>query len=120
MDIVSPQKMFKPSQNELSEFLIKWGALGAYITIGLIGKFGYDIVTGRKLNGWYVFGTGCMGIFTGWLVYNMCDNHMVSLNKGIAVPVATLVSRDIMLFITAVDWRSVLTILTGKNTKGKK
>lgn len=104
--------------HEVAEFLEKWGALFTYIFIGLVGKFGYDIVTRKKLSAWYVFGTGCVGICIGYLSFMLCRSRQ-AWNPGIVVPVATLVSRDIMLFITMVDYVSVLKILTGKSTKEK-
>lgn len=98
------------------EFAAKWGALIAYVGIGLVGKFGLDIVNNRKLTGWYVFGTGCLGYFVGFLLWQWCKSNP-EYNPGIIIPAGTLVSRDITLFLTMVDWQSVLKIVTGKSTK---
>lgn len=115
MDRILTNKM-SDKNPELVAFLTKYGALVTYVIIGLIGKFGFDIVAGKRLSGWYVLGTGCMSIFIGWIVWVWCQRYP-GLNPGIVVPIATLVSRDIMLFITMIDYMGVLKLITGKNTK---
>lgn len=109
--------MQKPT-DALLEFLFKWGAFLSYITIGLLARFGYDIVIKKQITRWYIIGTACMGFSIGWLSYQACAAHPL-WNPGIIVPMATIVSRDAMLFITMIDWQGVLKLLTGKNTKDK-
>lgn len=101
---------------EYLEFLTKGGAWIAYILIGLVGKFGWDIVNNKKLSFWYIFGTGCIAFCIGFLVSRWCIAHP-SLDQSIIVPASALVSRDIMLFITMIDWAGVLKLVTGKSTK---
>lgn len=103
---------------ELFAFLSKYGALFTYILIGVVGKFGFDLVSGKKISGWYVFGTGCIAIFVGWISWEWCA-RWPALNPGLVVPIATLLSRDILLFITMMDWQGVLKILTGKSKSEK-
>ena len=101
------------------EFLFKWGAFISYISIGLIARFGYDMVVKKKITKLYIIGTACMGFGIGWLSYQICAAHP-SWNPGIIVPMATIVSRDVMLFITMIDWGGMLKLLTGKDTKPKE
>ncbi len=115
MNAIHHKKM-SDKNPELISFLTKYGALVTYVIIGLVGKFGFDIVTGKKISGWYVLGTGCMAIFVGWLTWMWCQKWP-ALNPGFVIPIATLVSRDIMLFITMVDYMSILRIITGKKTE---
>lgn len=98
------------------DFISRWGACGAYIGIGLVGLFGWDIVSNKKISFWYVFGTGCVGICIGYLAWWWCETHAPE-NAGLIVPIATLISRDIMLFINMIDWQGVLKLLTRKGTK---
>ena len=102
--------------DQILEFLEKWGACIAYILVGLIGKIGWDIVNNRKLNFWYVFGTGCIGSCIGYLSYMWCEQHPTA-NAGLIVPISTLISRDIMLFINVVDWQKILTMFFKRGGK---
>lgn len=111
------RKMSKPTLDVMA-FLSKWGAFVGYVTIGIIGKLGYDIVSKKRLTFWYVFGTGCVAYCVGFFSWEWCRVHP-TLNPGIIVPFASLVSRDIMLFLTVIDWKGVLSLLTGKGTKNK-
>lgn len=104
------------TKSEVLAFLSKWGALFGYVTVGLMGKLGFDIVNRKRLTFWYVFGTSCMAYCAGFFAWQWCKTHPM-LNPGIVVPFASLVSRDIMLFLTVIDWKGVLSLLTGKSTK---
>lgn len=117
MDIIQNNKMHK--NDEILEYLSKWGALFAYIGIGLIGKLGWDIVNNRKISWWYLFGTGCIGVCIGYLAWIWCIAHAPE-SAGFVVPIATLISRDIMLFINMIDWQGVLKLITRKGTMDKK
>lgn len=104
------------TKSEVLVFLSKWGAFFGYVAVGLLGKFGFDIVNKKRLTFWYVFGTSCVAYCVGFFSWEWCLVHPV-LNPGIVVPFASLVSRDIMLFLTVIDWQGVLKLLTGKGTK---
>lgn len=103
---------------EVLDFLSKCGALFGYIIIGLMGKFGFDIVTKKKITFWYAFGTGCMACFSGFITWQ-CIKDNPKLNPGVYLPIASLISRDILLFLTMIDWQGVLKLVTRKSTKTK-
>lgn len=109
MDNIQVKGMSHKSQwlADISEVLSKYGAWIAYVGIGLIGKFGWDIVSRKKLSGWYIFGTGCMSIFVGFICSKWFMIHQPEMG-AYCVPVLTLVSRDILVFIKLIDWTKIL------------
>ena len=111
-----PIKPMPDRQKEIIDFLAKWGAFGTWILIGLMGKFGLDLVSGKRFDFRYAFGSGCLAVCAGWLTYQWCGSHP-SISPGVMVSLSALVSRDFILFITMVDWIGVLKLITGKNTK---
>lgn len=107
MDHIQNSKMQDKHIDDLLEFFSKWGLLIGYVFIGLIGKFGFDIVNKKRLTFWYVFGTSCIAYCIGFLSWEYCKGHSF-LNPGLVVPCASLVSRDIMLVITVIDWKGIV------------
>lgn len=110
MNFIHTSKPMSDKEQELMNFFSKWGALGAYILIGLLGKFGLDIATGRRMSFGYVFGSGCVAIFVGWLSWVWCKGNP-SLNPGLVVPIATLASRDLALFLTTLDYVELIKLV---------
>lgn len=96
--------------SDISEALAKYGAWIAYVCIGLIGKFGWDIVSRKKLSGWYILGTGCMAAFVGFISSRWFMTHNAEMGSYF-VPVLTLVSRDILVFIKLIDWTKILSAI---------
>lgn len=89
-----------------------------YVLISLIGKFGYDLVSNRKITIKYMAGTSFMGLFVGYIVYQWCKLHP-SMNPGIAIPMATLFSRDLIVFATMIDKKRLFEMLLSSNKKTK-
>lgn len=118
MDFIPDYRMQKPI-DALLELIFKLGAFLSYVTIGLIALFGYDIAIKKRITKWYVISTSCMGFSIGWLSYQMCLAHP-AWNPGIIVPMATIISRDVMIFISMIDWQGVLKLLTNKNTRDRE
>lgn len=106
-------------KNEQIDILTKYGSWVAYVIIGLVGKFGWDIASKKKMSWWYVIGTGCMAVFVGFI-----SARWFMLNKpqmgAYCVPVLTLVSRDILIFLNLVDWKGVLSRITRLDVRGKE
>lgn len=119
MDNIQNHKMHRQTYDDVLEFLSKWGVVLGYIIVGLLGKFGFDIVSGKRLSFWYVFGTSLIAFCIGFFSWQWCATHP-SLNPGIVVPFCSLISRDIMLFVTVIDWQGVLQLVTGKGVKKDK
>ena len=110
--IQDSQEMSLKSQalTEISDTLTKYGAWIAYVCIGLIGKFGWDIVAKKQLSSWYVLGTGFMAIFVGFISSKWFMTHSPETGSYI-VPVLTLVSRDVLMFIKMIDWVKLLSVV---------
>jgi len=110
-------------KNELiaraSEFFSKYGVWVAYVLIGFVGKIGWDIVSKRKISPLYLLGTGCMAIFVGFV-----SSKWFMINapaKGpYVVPVLTLVSRDVLMFLSVIDWKKVLSVFLKVDIKDKE
>jgi hypothetical protein len=103
---------YKMSQREhylnlCYEFLAKYGAWFAYILLGIVGKFGWDIVKGKRISWWYVFGSGCIAIFVGCVSSFWFIEHNPKAGAYF-VPLLTLSSRDILLLVKMIDWHKVL------------
>ena len=101
------------------EIIAKWMPIFGYVIIGLIGKFGYDIVSKKKITFWYIVGTSAIALFIGFLSAKMCDAHPL-VNPGIAIPVATLLSRDLIVFITMIDKKKLMELLFNIKSTDKK
>lgn len=103
--------------NDFSELLAKYGAWITYVGVGLIGKLGWDIVNRKHISGWYLFGTGCISIFVGFIASRWFMSHMPEAG-AYCVPVLTLASRDVLVFIKVIQWDKVLSFLTKLPIKG--
>ena len=111
MDAIQDQKMSKQATySPVIEFIVRWMSFIGYVMIGLIGKFGYDIVSKKKITIPYILGTSAMALFVGFLTCKLCTAHPV-VNESVAVPVATLLSRDMIVFLTMVDKKKLVEIL---------
>src|SRR6478752_745230 len=117
MHIVQTDKM--STKNDLIEFCIKYGAFIAWVSIGLAGLFGLDIINQKKITRWYAFGTVLCGFFVGYITASWCGVHCPDKSK-LMVPIATLASRDIIVLIKAFDYKKILGILLKENFTKKK
>jgi hypothetical protein len=117
MDNIQAKKMsIKAQTYDVADILSKYGAWIAYVCIGLIGKFGWDIVARKQLSWWYVIGTGFMAVFVGFISSRWFIAHDPDMGAYI-VPVATLVSRDILMFLRMLDWNKILSVVLNVKTK---
>lgn len=115
MDFIQNNKMFK-THPEITEFLTKYGMWVAYVLMGLVGKFGWDIISNRKISFRYILGSSMCGVFAGYIASVWCMRHAPSTGSYV-VPVLTLVSRDFFLFLFSLDYNAVLKILLKKDFK---
>jgi len=103
---------------ETLDVLTKYGAWFAYVLIGLVGTFGLDIINKKRITRLYILGTSFMGIFVGFITSKWFLAHAPEAG-AYCVPVATLASRDIMIFLKLIDWRGVLAKVTRLEIKDK-
>lgn len=120
MDSLQTNQMSIKTQGyDIAEMLSKYGAWIAYVCIGLIGKFGWDIVAKKELSWLYVIGTGFMAVFVGFISSRWFMIHNPEMGAYV-VPVLTLVSRDILMFIKMLDWSKILSIVLNVKVKDKE
>lgn len=105
-----------PDKNEQLTLLAKYGSWIAYVLIGLVGKFGWDMAIHKKMSWYSVLSTGCMAVFVGFISSRWFMNNKPEMG-AYCVPVLTLVSRDILIFINLIDWKGVLSKVTRLDTK---
>lgn len=91
---------------EVMQIAAKYGAWIGYVAIGIIGKFGLDVLNHRKISAWYIFGTGCTSLFVGWIASRWCMVNHPDYGAYM-VPVATLLSRDVLVFLKLIDWTKI-------------
>ena len=118
MNLAQNNAMPSKLSPEAIEFITKWGAVGTWVLLGLMGKFGLDLVTGKKFSYRYVIGSGFLAVCSGWLAYQWCISHP-TISPGVVVSISALASRDIILFITMVDWPGLLKVITTKKPDKK-
>lgn len=106
--------------NHAVEFISRWMPFLGYVLISLMGKFGYDLVSNRRITIKYIAGTTGIAIFVGWVAYKWCMAHN-DLNPGITVSIAALFSRDLIVFATMIDKKKLFEMLfnKGKSIDGK-
>lgn len=119
MDYIQSNKMSKPTYGPAVEFIFRWLPFLGYVLIALMGKFGYDLVSNRKITIKYMAGTSLMALFVGYIVYQWCILHP-AVNPGIAIPVATMFSRDLIVFATMIDKKKLFEMLMTGNKKTKE
>lgn len=103
-------------KNEQLTILAKYGSWIVYVLVGLVGKFGWDIACKKKMSWWSILGTGCMAVFVGFISSIWFMNNKPAMGSY-CVPVLTLVSRDVFIFLNLVDWKGVFSKLTRLDTK---
>ena len=105
-------------KEETLAFLTKWWAYLFYIFLGVMGKFSFDIVKKRRISLWYAIGVTGISCFIGFLA----SMWFMAYHPGYApygVPIATLFSDKILMYMATLNWKSLLDSLYGfvSNTK---
>jgi hypothetical protein len=100
----------------IGEFSGKYGAWILYVLIGMIGKVGLDILNERKINGWYFLGSSFAAVFVGFISAMWFMKNQPEAGAYI-VPVLTLCSRDVLIFLSLIDWRKKLSNIFKVETK---
>jgi len=111
------QKMHDIKEETLT-FLTKWWSYIFYVMIGVMGKFSFDIVKRKKISIWYIIGATGVACFIGFLASMWCEYHYKPYAPYI-VPIATLCSDKILMYIATLNWKPVLDSIYGVFTKNK-
>jgi hypothetical protein len=110
-------------KNNIAEALdqfIKYGAWIACVVVGLMGKFGLDLVTKKKITLLYVVGTTFLGGFAGFISSRWFIIHNQTEAGTYWVPIITLAAKDFVMFLTMIDWQKTLSALTKLDIKKKE
>lgn len=102
--------------NTVIEFASKWWAWIFYIVIGMAGKFGLDIMSQRKMGILQFIGSACISCFIGFLAASYCMAYSPKAGPFI-VPICTLISDRIILFIFAINYTPLLESIFNKKIK---
>jgi|SRR6185503_7840949 len=78
-----------------------------YIIVGLVGKFSYDLLTGRKITWWQALASTGIALFFGFLAVAYCMYKEYDKGGMFIVPIATLLSEKLMIAIFAINWKKV-------------
>ncbi len=92
---------------QVYQFLIKYGALLGWITLGLIGQFSYNLIRNKSMS--YRYMAGCTGtaLFVGyvggvWVQANYPDK------VPILIPILTLLSNNIISALMLINWKAII------------
>lgn len=104
---------------QIAEFLGKWWAWAAWVVMGLVGKMGIDLSKNRKMNFWQWVGSTMVGCFVGYLACVFCQANYPK-QGALIVPIATLISDRVMMFLLSMNWTPIIEIVLQKQIKNRK
>lgn len=105
--------------NQVVEFIDKWWAWAAWVAIGIVGKMGIDLTRNHKMNFWQWLGSTMSACFIGYLACVFCQANYPK-QGALIVPIATLISDRIMMFLLSVNWTPIIEIVLQKKGGNKK
>lgn len=94
-------------KQDLISYFYKWWALLLYIMIGLVGKFSYDVMKGKKISIGQAFSGIGLGLFCGFIASSICISNGWEKPAMVIVPMATLLSEKLTIAIFAIDWKKI-------------
>lgn len=99
--------------SELYIFMSKAGASVIAIFIGIMAKISHDIML-KKSHTWLEwFGIVGVSVFGGYLMAQYCDSHGMSEEGKWLIPLATLFSEKIFMYIAA-NWNKIMATLLNR------
>lgn len=94
-------------KNELITFCTKGAAWFFLVILGLMGKFSYDIYTGRKITLSHALASTGLAFFVGYITFILCQRHGLQEDCKWIVPIATLLCDKVVLAAVSVDWKKI-------------
>lgn len=84
-----------------------------YVLLGVMGKFSYDALSGRKIS--FLMSLAILGIsvFVGVITSMVCFYYELDRAGAFLVPICTLLSEKLVLAIYAYDWKGFLSDVLG-------
>lgn len=99
-------------QHEILVFLNKIWLSVVGIGVGIIGKFSYDMVNGKKYSKAAFWGALGVCIFVGYIVSTICRNVGWVEKSAWLTPIATALSQTLMQALIQ-NWHKVFKKITG-------
>lgn len=100
------------AEREITDALIawfsKWYTFFVYVAMGLIGKFSYDMLSGKKISVLKALSSTGMALFVGFLSSMLCVQAGYTTKAAVIVPICTLLSEKIMIAVFALNWHKWL------------
>ncbi len=93
-------------KNVFIAFFLKFWAYLFYIMIGIVAKFSFDLIRGKKISLMQAVGITGLSVFVGFLASLWSIKHNPD-NAGIIVPIATLAADKIVTSIMALNWGKI-------------
>lgn len=75
------------------------------VLLGLMAKFSYEYLTGRKITLWQAVASAGLAFFVGYLAYNICIYKGLENQIKWVVPFSSLLSEKIIIAIFSMDWK---------------
>lgn len=122
-------KVEKPNYNiinEIWELLTKTWIWLSLVGIGIVGKFGMYLQSGKNQSLWALVGSTLIAGFIGYLasIYCMihypCEVGKLNREAALIVPVATLMSDRLITIVSSLNWTTIIELLLQKSAKDKK
>lgn len=77
------------------------------VLLGLMAKFSYDILTGKRITLWQALASTGLAFFVGYMAYNICIYKGAEEQIKWAVPFASLLSEKIIMAVFSIDWKAL-------------
>lgn len=94
-------------RDEILNLLSKIWTYIALIALGLIGKFSYDIISGKKITFWQALASAGIAVFIGFMAGAICNYNGWEKQQTIIIPVSTLLSEKIILALFSLDYKGI-------------
>lgn len=92
-------------RDEIITLVSKLWTWVVYILLGVMGKFSYDALSGRKMS--FLTSLAILGIsiFVGAIISMVCAYYEVNKAAAFIVPLGTLLSEKLVISFYAYDWK---------------
>lgn len=100
-------------------FMVKSGAWVWYTIVGIVGKWSYAQMTGKRMTILQYLGSAGAALYVGYVTSNWCLNHDPSLTSFL-VPVFVLGSDKLLVAAMALNWKKILDSLISIYKSDKK
>lgn len=84
-----------------------------YIILGVMGKFSYDALNGRRMSLGVSLGILGLSIFVGAIVSILCVYYEAEKAGAFLVPLCTLLSEKLIVALYAYNWKEFVSDMLG-------